>query len=1035
MPDTTLTKITPRKYQSEIYESCKDKNCLVVLPTGIGKTLIALMLAINRQKAFPASKCLFLAPTRPLAQQHLDYFKKHLPELFADLQLFTGKIQAEQRKKIWQTADIIFSTPQCIDGETLIFTEDGPIKISDFFKKFKFKEQICGSKKCEIAKIKEKVLGYDGKRIGLLNASKAWKLPGEDLIKIKTEMGNDLLCTRDHPLLSINEEGELFWKDASLLNKGDYIASAKEIDVQGKDIDILGLLSGNESLKITDKILTKKLINKLKECKIKCSAYSRYFYNFMPLKIFLELAEKVKFDCKPLTLTDACGRSSPVNIPKQLDSKLTYILGAMLGDGHIGNRKSHGSEVVFSDLDRKSVCNEFRETIWEIFGIKMKEDKIKGLTAYNSALASILAFLGIPKGNKAKHIRVPKFLFFCKKELVNGFIKGIFDTDGHAAKYGVSISSASEKFILDLKWLFLKVGIIGNIEKRINRGYIKGRKIKESEIFTFRFSGRKNLQKFLEVSPNKEKCKKLIETLNNTKKPETRSKEILPISRLMKRIHKTNRNKAEYYKFSCLSIDNLQKLSNNLEGKDASKLRELLNLPLRWVKIKEKLEINGKKEVYDLTIEKDHNFIANWLVNHNCIGNDLKKNLYDLTDVSLLIEDECHRCLKNYAYTYVAEKYKEQAKNPRILGLTASPGSDRKTIELIAKNLNIEAIELRTRESEDVKEYLQDLNFEVIRVDFPEEFNKLRNLLKIIFQKKVEELKNRKLLFGPPMKRTILETQGRIMKAISSGNRHFNLLVGSSVCSQAIKVEHAIELVETQTLSSVYEYFHTLFQQAKENKSKAVTNLIKQPEFNQAFILLNELIAKKIEHPKLLKIKQLLEAGIKNNPKNKIIVFTQFRSTAIKISREINQIPDIKARVFVGQTIKKMKSGEEVGLSQKEQHAMLEEFKEGKINVLVATSIGEEGLDIPEVNAVIFYEPIPSAIRKIQRAGRTARLMEGSLIILITRDTRDEAYYYASINKEKKMYSAIQHVKDNLDLSNFAEKNKIKQDEEQKSLF
>ncbi|MDP1729211.1 MAG: helicase-related protein [archaeon] len=412
-----------------------------------------------------------------------------------------------------------------------------------------------------------------------------------------------------------------------------------------------------------------------------------------------------------------------------------------------------------------------------------------------------------------------------------------------------------------------------------------------------------------------------------------------------------------------------------------------------------------------------------------CIGNDLKKGLYNLTEVSLLIEDECHRCLKNYAYTYVAQKYNETAINPRVLGLTASPGAERKTIEQIAKNLNIDAIELRTRDSPDVKEYLQELNFEAIRVDFPDEFDKLREFLKIIFNKKIEELKNRKLLFGPPMKKNILETQSRIMKAISSGNKHFNLLMGASTCSQAIKVEHAIELIETQTLSSVFEYFHNLFQQARENKSKAVINLVKQPEFNQAFILLNELITKKIEHPKLIKLKEIIESSISINPKSKAIVFTQYRSTAIKISKELNENPKIKARVFVGQTIKKMKSGEEIGLSQKEQHQMLEDFKSGESNVLVATSIGEEGLDIPEVNTVVFYEPIPSAIRKIQRAGRTARLMEGNLIILITRGTRDEAYYYASINREKKMHAAIKSIKENMDLNNSIEKNK------QKTLF
>jgi len=86
-----LQNISPRKYQQDIFETCKDKNCLVVLPTGLGKTLIALMLAIERMKKFPEEKIVFLAPTRPLAEQHMEYFKKNLPELFASMELFTGK--------------------------------------------------------------------------------------------------------------------------------------------------------------------------------------------------------------------------------------------------------------------------------------------------------------------------------------------------------------------------------------------------------------------------------------------------------------------------------------------------------------------------------------------------------------------------------------------------------------------------------------------------------------------------------------------------------------------------------------------------------------------------------------------------------------------------------------------------------------------------------------------------------------------------------------------------------------------------------
>lgn len=393
-----------------------------------------------------------------------------------------------------------------------------------------------------------------------------------------------------------------------------------------------------------------------------------------------------------------------------------------------------------------------------------------------------------------------------------------------------------------------------------------------------------------------------------------------------------------------------------------------------------------------------------------CISNDLKNNLYTLEDVSLLIEDECHRCLKNYAYTYVAEKYKQQAKNQKILGLTASPGTEKKTIEQIAKNLNIETIEIRTRESDDVKEYIQELNFEIIKLDFPEQFEEIRQLLKILFDKKAGELKKRKLLFMPPTKKFLLEAQSRIMRAIAAGNRHFNLFSGASACAQAIKLQHALELLETQTLFSFSEYIHDLFEQTKQKKSKAVQQLTKSPEFNKAYSLLTELLANKTEHPKLLELKSLIEQEFAENPKTKIIVFSQYRSTIIRICKELNLIPEAKAKVFVGQA-KRGEGKNATGLNQREQHEILQEFSLGKINVLCATSIGEEGLDIPEVNAVIFYEPIPSAIRLIQRRGRTARLIPGKLIILITKNTRDEAYYYASKAKERKMYLAMDEVK------------------------
>lgn len=395
-----------------------------------------------------------------------------------------------------------------------------------------------------------------------------------------------------------------------------------------------------------------------------------------------------------------------------------------------------------------------------------------------------------------------------------------------------------------------------------------------------------------------------------------------------------------------------------------------------------------------------------------CIANDLKNRLYSLEDVCLLIEDECHRCLKNYSYNFIAQTYKEQGEHQRVLGLTASPGSDKETIKKVCDNLGISAVEIRTRESDDVKPYLQELEFEKIEVDFPVEFLEMHHLLKIIYDEKVQELKNRKVLFSSYItKITLLETQRKIMKTITAGNREGNLLMSASVCAQAIKIQHALELLETQTLNSFILYLQDLIKQAKEAKSKGVQRLVADARFMKAYTLAT---TSNLEHPKLEKLKDIIKEQLENDKNSKIIIFSQFRDTVKKISDSLNKIPGAKASIFVGQA-KKGLGDNETGLNQKEQKQMIEKFARGETNILVATSIAEEGLDIPEVSAVIFYEPVPSAIRSIQRRGRTARLMKGALKILITKNTRDQAYHYASINKEKRMHKAIGQIKQDMD--------------------
>ena len=190
-----------------------------------------------------------------------------------------------------------------------------------------------------------------------------------------------------------------------------------------------------------------------------------------------------------------------------------------------------------------------------------------------------------------------------------------------------------------------------------------------------------------------------------------------------------------------------------------------------------------------------------------------------------------------------------------------------------------------------------------------------------------------------------------------------------------------------------------------------------------------------IEHPKVQKIADIVNHQLKIKPESKIIVFTHFRDTSKYINNVLKDVKFAKPARFIGQA---GKDGDK-GLSQKEQARIIKKFKEDEFNVLIATSVAEEGLDIPSTDLVVFYEPIPSEIRAIQRRGRTARKMAGKVIILITKGTPDEAYYWASKRKEKRMISELELIRSKLskkleDTESFFEK-KIETKQNQKTLI
>jgi len=397
------------------------------------------------------------------------------------------------------------------------------------------------------------------------------------------------------------------------------------------------------------------------------------------------------------------------------------------------------------------------------------------------------------------------------------------------------------------------------------------------------------------------------------------------------------------------------------------------------------------------------------------VANDVRERKYDLSQVSLAVFDEAHRATGDYDYVYIASKLSEST---RILALTASPGSEEEKIAEVCRNLRIENIEIRTERDADVRPYVKGIGVDWVEVRLPDEFRAIKNLMEKLFNDKINALKSQKQISriisqsGGTTKKGLLALRAILIKRIEEekagmggyGVELSELYSALSACAAALAISHAIELLETQNLDSFVSYLEKMSKEAmSRGASKAVRGIVRERDFLRALEL-----ARKVKlgmvHPKLEALEGVIR-GIKQG--KKMIVFTQYRDSAKIIAETLGKIEGVKPIRFVGQAVKE---GDK-GLSQKEQIEIIKRFREGEYNALVATSVAEEGLDIPAVDYVIFYEPIPSGIRAIQRRGRTGRSRIGRVIVLITKGTRDQGFYWSSAIKERRMRELLESMK------------------------
>jgi Fanconi anemia group M protein len=380
--------------------------------------------------------------------------------------------------------------------------------------------------------------------------------------------------------------------------------------------------------------------------------------------------------------------------------------------------------------------------------------------------------------------------------------------------------------------------------------------------------------------------------------------------------------------------------------------------------------------------------------------NDYRRGLVGLEEFALLVFDECHRSRSRYAYTRLAEEYVRRCPYPLILALTASPGSEEEKVVEVVRNLWIEQIVWMSEEEEEVSRYIPGVKVSWVRVALPKEYEAIRQEIRRMIESVLERLRIGGLLRVPREavnRKVLVGLMNRLRAEIEAGvkgpNMHYMALI-----SAALSLYHAEELIESQHVHSLRRYLEEI----GRSELRSHRMIAGMPEYRRLVMMVNECRA---DHTKVAALASALTAHFAEKGDDRVLVFANIRATAEVLVERLRE-RGYRAALFIG----KAEGKQGPRMTQEEQARTLKAFREGAYNVLVATSIGEEGLDIPECGLVVFYEPAVSGIRYIQRRGRTGRRLPGKAVILVAEETVDEYYFREGYRRARKMEKILRQA-------------------------
>ncbi|MDH5400877.1 MAG: helicase-related protein [Candidatus Heimdallarchaeota archaeon] len=389
------------------------------------------------------------------------------------------------------------------------------------------------------------------------------------------------------------------------------------------------------------------------------------------------------------------------------------------------------------------------------------------------------------------------------------------------------------------------------------------------------------------------------------------------------------------------------------------------------------------------------------------LRNDLLKDNVNLESVKLIIFDEVHRAVGDDPYVFSANFIIQNNYREKILGFTASPGNKDKIHEIM-KNLYLNKIQYMDETHPQVKPYIHIVEEEWIKVQLPPEFIKIKNLLEDFIKNHLKSLKEKKIIDSYQItqnsKKEILSLPSKLNKMREELDDSI-FFESMSSYGQLIYSYQALELLETQGLEPLEAYLNQKQEELETKRKKSLDKFLGDHLIKKVIQAISQELSNRIQHPKIDKLKQIIiSKDLKSD--TRILIFANYKTTINYLYKEISTLSMVRAEKFIGQN--KGKYG--ISLSQKQQLEILEKFKSGELNVLISSSVGEEGLDVSQCDLVIFYDIVPSITRAIQRKGRTGRSKKGKIIGLITKDTRDESYYYMLKNTKARLNDEMRNL-------------------------